>query len=588
MKVKLRKILAFLVIALVTFTLIPSIKGEAATKPNKKVIVGYWHNFENGSGFIKLKDVSPDFDYIHVSFGEPTTVTSGIIQFTPYNYTDEEFIADVKYLQGQGKKVVLSIGGQNGQVQLVDDTARNNFVKSVNDLMDKYGFDGLDIDFEGHSLYFNDTDKDLKNPTTPVIKNLISAIKDIKKHCGDNFVLTMAPETFFVQMGYTFYGNNGNGSDPRCGSYLPVIDALRDDITYLQVQNYNSGAIRALDGESYGMGNPDFHVAMLDMLLNGFTIANPSKQYFAPLREDQILLGVPAYVQAGNGYISPSELQKALDYVIKGKSFGGKYKLQNPNGYPNMGGVMTWSINWDKYDKFSFTKALRPYLDSFAPAEKPAVPTNLNAVAAGTDTINVTWNAVSGASSYTLLVDGKEVKNVTSPYKHTGLEKGSTHTYKVKASNSVGDSDYSAEVKATTLSQIEKPAVPANVKATTDGKGGVSVTWDNASGATSYDVYVNGKDIIQNVTSPYTQPNLAAGTYTYAVRAVNAAGQSDWSTTVTVKIDQVTPSNDWTAWTTYKVGDIVTYSGKSYTCRQLHTALPGWEPSNVPALWSVN
>jgi predicted carbohydrate-binding protein with CBM5 and CBM33 domain len=43
----------------------------------------------------------------------------------------------------------------------------------------------------------------------------------------------------------------------------------------------------------------------------------------------------------------------------------------------------------------------------------------------------------------------------------------------------------------------------------------------------------------------------------------------------------------WAAGTAYKPGDKVTYAGKSYQCRQAHTALNGWEPPNVPALWSA-
>ncbi|ROT34122.1 lytic polysaccharide monooxygenase [Micromonospora sp. HM5-17] len=41
----------------------------------------------------------------------------------------------------------------------------------------------------------------------------------------------------------------------------------------------------------------------------------------------------------------------------------------------------------------------------------------------------------------------------------------------------------------------------------------------------------------------------------------------------------------WRAGTTYQVGSQVTYGGLTYRCRQAHTALPGWEPPNVPALW---
>ncbi|MFJ8045252.1 carbohydrate-binding protein [Kitasatospora sp. NPDC096147] len=41
----------------------------------------------------------------------------------------------------------------------------------------------------------------------------------------------------------------------------------------------------------------------------------------------------------------------------------------------------------------------------------------------------------------------------------------------------------------------------------------------------------------------------------------------------------------WKAGTSYKAGDVVTYNGVNYRCVQAHTAYPGWEPPNVPALW---
>ncbi|ACZ84906.1 fibronectin type III domain-containing protein [Streptosporangium roseum] len=43
----------------------------------------------------------------------------------------------------------------------------------------------------------------------------------------------------------------------------------------------------------------------------------------------------------------------------------------------------------------------------------------------------------------------------------------------------------------------------------------------------------------------------------------------------------------WQAWTAYATGAQVTYNGVDYECIQGHTSLPGWEPSNVPALWKV-
>jgi chitin-binding protein len=45
------------------------------------------------------------------------------------------------------------------------------------------------------------------------------------------------------------------------------------------------------------------------------------------------------------------------------------------------------------------------------------------------------------------------------------------------------------------------------------------------------------------------------------------------------------PSGTWAAGTAYRIGDLVTYGGTTYTCRQAHTAIVGWEPPNTPALW---
>ncbi|NUP77277.1 MAG: cellulose-binding protein [Nonomuraea sp.] len=55
--------------------------------------------------------------------------------------------------------------------------------------------------------------------------------------------------------------------------------------------------------------------------------------------------------------------------------------------------------------------------------------------------------------------------------------------------------------------------------------------------------------------------------------------------TVTPTVTPTGPTGSWTAGTAYGSGDLVTYNGVTYRCVQPHTALPGWEPPNVPALW---
>jgi hypothetical protein len=41
----------------------------------------------------------------------------------------------------------------------------------------------------------------------------------------------------------------------------------------------------------------------------------------------------------------------------------------------------------------------------------------------------------------------------------------------------------------------------------------------------------------------------------------------------------------WAPGVLYRVGDVVTYGGGRWQCRQQHTSAVGWEPPNVPALW---
>ncbi|MER7762480.1 glycoside hydrolase family 18 protein [Streptomyces sp. NPDC097619] len=345
----------------------PTDPGDPGTGLPPHALVGYLHSsFANGSGYLRMADVPASWDVINLAFGEPTSVTSGDIRFSlcpvaecPGVETPAEFKAAIKAKQAAGKKVLISIGGQNGQVQLGTIAARDAFVTSVSKIIDEYGLNGLDIDFEGHSLSLATGDTDFRNPTTPVIVNLISALKTLKARYGPGFVLTMAPETFFVQLGYQFYGSGPwGGQDPRAGAYLPVIHALRNDLTLLHVQDYNSGPIMGLDNQYHSMGGADFHIAMTDMLLTGFPVAGDATRFFPALRADQVAIGMPATTNAGNGHTSPAEVRKALDCLTK-KTNCGTY--QTHGTWPSLRGLMTWSINWDRFGGWEFSKNFDSY-----------------------------------------------------------------------------------------------------------------------------------------------------------------------------------------------------------------------------------
>ncbi|MEO3977345.1 glycoside hydrolase family 18 protein [Streptomyces sp. CAU 1734] len=333
----------------------------------RHALVGYLHSsFANGSGYTRMADVPDSWDVINLAFGEPTSVTSGDIRFSlcpvaqcPNVESTADFKAAIKAKQAAGKKVLISIGGQNGQVQLASTGARDAFVTSVSKIIDEYGLNGLDIDFEGHSLSLNTGDTDFRAPTTPVVVNLIQAIKTLKAKYGPDFILTMAPETFFVQLGYQFYGSGPwGGQDPRAGSYLPVIHALRDDLTLLHVQHYNSGPIMGLDNQFHTMGSADFHIAMADMMLTGFPVAGNQSRIFPPLRADQLAIGLPASTHAAGGHTSPAEVNKAIDCLTK-KTNCGSYTTHGT--WPALRGLMTWSINWDRFNQWEFSRNFDAY-----------------------------------------------------------------------------------------------------------------------------------------------------------------------------------------------------------------------------------
>lgn len=340
-----------------------------------RILSGYWHTWGGGVPFVKLRDVSAKWDVINISFAEPVAQgsTDGRMKFVlagaTADYTVTDFKNDIRLLQSQGKKIVISIGGYEGYFSLTTDAARNTFVSNMKTIIDEYGFDGIDIDLEQSSLELNAGDADFRNPTSPKVVQMIAAIRSLCDHYGSDFILTFAPEAFYLQLGYQWYAGIHSSVDRRAGVYIPVIHALRDKITFVQAQLYNQPSIMATDGQLYSSGSADYLVAMSDMLLKGFNVGGNPNYFFPPLRPDQVLFGVPASSSAaGSGQVTNQQLQQAFNYMVKGTSYGGQYALTST--YPTLRGIMTWSINWDVFqNNNSFVNANRAYLDALgAPA----------------------------------------------------------------------------------------------------------------------------------------------------------------------------------------------------------------------------
>jgi len=325
----------------------------------KHILVGYWHNWHaSPAAFLTLREIISHFDVINIAFAISSDIGDGKIVFAPCTATDaKHFKSDILYLQSLGKKVVISIGGATGSIAIDNLVAKDNFSDSIINIVQEYGFDGIDVNLEG-KVVLDRGDTDFKNPISPSVKCLTAALREIKNYFGPDFILSLAPETVNVQGGFSAY-------ERFSGSYLPIIHELRDILTYLQVQHYNSSPLAARDLNTYSPGTADFHVAMTEMLLGGFPVNGDSTHSFPPLRPEQIVIGLAARPNAvTGGYTAPLEMKKVLNYLATGESFGGAYKLHNSICYESLRGVMTWSINWDAAHHYQFSNAIRSYLDA--------------------------------------------------------------------------------------------------------------------------------------------------------------------------------------------------------------------------------
>ena len=158
----------------------------------------------------------------------------------------------------------------------------------------------------------------------------------------------------------------------------------------------------------------------------------------------------------------------------------------------------------------------------------------------------LTWNAVSGATSYKVYRATSQNGTysllgtvTTTSYTNTGAKEGTTYYYKVKAVNGADESAYSNIVSGQAKVQAQKPSAPVVKIGNSASSGKPQLTWNAVSGATSYKVYratsQNGTySLLGTVTATsYTNTGAKAGTtYWYKVKAVNSAGESAYSNIV--------------------------------------------------------
>jgi chitinase len=323
----------------------PSAPAKVNPHPGDHRLIGYW----TGSNGFRLRDVSPQWDIIIEAFAVPDhSAPEGTLSFAPPSgYTPQQLKGEIAGMQSQGKKVLLSLGGGGQFFSITTPDALGRFVSSVTNIVRQYGFNGVDIDFESPSMDLQAGDRDLEHPTTPSVVHLLQGLRTLKQSFGPGFLISLVPEGTQLPAGFRSYGG-------QFGSYLPIAYGLRDIVSFVDVQDYNSPPLQGLDGEIYQSATADYHAAVTELLLHGFPVEGRT---FPPLPADKVAVGFLT------GYEEPTTMHAGTEYLLTGhKPAKATYTLAQPSGYPGLLGAMFWTIDGDRRDNYKYSNDLGPLL----------------------------------------------------------------------------------------------------------------------------------------------------------------------------------------------------------------------------------
>jgi chitinase len=138
-----------------------------------KVFGTYWTNWDS----LPLAKVHPAYNTIWLAFATPNG--GGAVQWSQSAETPAQFKADLQAFRSAGKCVILSAGGAGSYINLKTSTRAGQFIASVEEIYAQLGgFDGIDFDIEGGTLY-------------PV--QLAAIAKALKSRYGRQFAVTVPP-----------------------------------------------------------------------------------------------------------------------------------------------------------------------------------------------------------------------------------------------------------------------------------------------------------------------------------------------------------------------------------------------------------